>query len=554
VKPILEGIIQVIVVKKNAFLTLLILSLFSSCVSFQLGGTLEQRENVNEIGAIIASDISFGRVWRGYNNSPYFETSFIYFPDMSDRNWGIGLDFNIAYPFYIAKNRIGLFPMVGFESRYSNTANFGSSFDDSENKDPWGIGIKFGGGFDIFLTRGLFLRSKALYQPEFTSFLGSPHGFRFSATLGYSFARAFQAFRLGLEQTRQARQARQAEQVRVREAEQARAREDQIARRAQEEARRIAHEEAIRQMDFIIEPSNLLSFNPGDFRNVDLFEAVVASEGLGIGGPYLRLLNLLPSHIYIRFVSDMVFVSQSGTDIIFRTEDNAISRQMKVTSRTGLTAGQIVRVYYNAFRRLDWQVVAIERPQSAADSPTLTANIQTEQNRVDENQNLSSNIEQQFDGFTIGDLGPGGGIVFYDKGNYSGGWRYLEAVIVNQGTSLAWASAENRSTLIAGTETSIGAGKRNTALILARDPTAPAALASNTFNSGGKTDWFLPSRAELNELHRQRSLFGISSGRFWSSSQDINAMGNAWSIDFGNHAHISSIKNGQHTVIAVRAF
>ena len=28
---------------------------------------------------------------------------------------------------------------------------------------------------------------------------------------------------------------------------------------------------------------------------------------------------------------------------------------------------------------------------------------------------------------TVGEAGPAGGIVFYDKGEYSDGWRYLEA-------------------------------------------------------------------------------------------------------------------------------
>ena len=29
--------------------------------------------------------------------------------------------------------------------------------------------------------------------------------------------------------------------------------------------------------------------------------------------------------------------------------------------------------------------------------------------------------------YKIGDEGPAGGVIFYDKGEYSDGWRYLEA-------------------------------------------------------------------------------------------------------------------------------
>ena len=31
------------------------------------------------------------------------------------------------------------------------------------------------------------------------------------------------------------------------------------------------------------------------------------------------------------------------------------------------------------------------------------------------------------DDYKVGDEGPAGGIIFYDKGEYSDGWRYLEA-------------------------------------------------------------------------------------------------------------------------------
>ena len=108
--------------------------------------------------------------------------------------------------------------------------------------------------------------------------------------------------------------------------------------------------------NFIIVLSN---FFPANYRKADLFEAVAASERLGISG-------MTPSGIdwgapAIDFVSDVVFISQNGTDITFRTVDNAISKRMKVDSRTGLTSGQKVRLYYTAYRIQDWRIVAIER-------------------------------------------------------------------------------------------------------------------------------------------------------------------------------------------------
>jgi hypothetical protein len=79
-----------------------------------------------------------------------------------------------------------------------------------------------------------------------------------------------------------------------------------------------------------------------------------------------------------RYVSDVVFVSTSGTDITFRTEDGFATRRMKVLKtreefdRTKLSPGQKVRIYYTAepikdstvvadLRLADWEIIAIER-------------------------------------------------------------------------------------------------------------------------------------------------------------------------------------------------
>ena len=40
--------------------------------------------------------------------------------------------------------------------------------------------------------------------------------------------------------------------------------------------------------------------------------------------------------------------------------------------------------------------------------------------------------------YAVGDTGPAEGIVFYDKGSYSDGWRYLEAAKSDQATRVEW--------------------------------------------------------------------------------------------------------------------
>jgi hypothetical protein len=99
------------------------------------------------------------------------------------------------------------------------------------------------------------------------------------------------------------------------------------------------------------------NFKPSNYKTIDLFEAVVVSEKMVPESPevYFYTANF--------FASDVVFVSQSGTYIVFKTADNAIAREMKIATRSGLSAGQKVRVYYCLTKHpiTEWEVRAIEK-------------------------------------------------------------------------------------------------------------------------------------------------------------------------------------------------
>jgi len=164
----------------------------------------------------------------------------------------------------------------------------------------------------------------------------------------------------------------------------------------------------------------------------------------------------------------------------------------------------------------------------------------------------------------IGDTGPAGGKIFYvaPSGfpitttiyNYELTAYYLEAAPENQGRYLAWASSGYTSRMIDSTKTVIGSGKENTRLILAIDAAAPAALACKNYKIGGKDDWFLPSKDELNELYKQRNLFFITSGSFWSSTNGNTVLG-AWSQDFDSRGYQGTYtKSATQYVRAIRVF
>jgi hypothetical protein len=118
----------------------------------------------------------------------------------------------------------------------------------------------------------------------------------------------------------------------------------------------------------IISSSN---FDPGRYTAVDLFAAVAAAERLNAAASRAdavsQMLNLdalfgLGGKYFENMVSDLTFVRQDGTRITFSTDDGALSQIMTLNARSGLQAGQKVRVYYEISRLplTVWQVEAIE--------------------------------------------------------------------------------------------------------------------------------------------------------------------------------------------------
>ena len=187
--------------------------------------------------------------------------------------------------------------------------------------------------------------------------------------------------------------------------------------------------------------------------------------------------------------------------------------------------------------------------------------------------------------YSVGDVGPGGGIVFYDAGSIQSWGRYLEVACVgwsdgtcggNDSTDLTavWGCY---GTLITGADgTAIGTGKQNTT-----DITAPvggcstagiAARLANEITLGGQDDWFLPSQDELNALCKWAfgdvvntvcnnngsggltllGVGGFSTDRYWSSSEGVASRALAQGFFSGDQ--IVFTKTNAFYVRPVRAF
>jgi hypothetical protein len=142
-----------------------------------------------------------------------------------------------------------------------------------------------------------------------------------------------------------------------------------------------------------------------------------------------------------------------------------------------------------------------------------------------------------------------GGIVFYLDGKGSG----LLCAESDQSTAAEWGCYR---TTIGGTDTGILTGAANTSKILAGCSEAGnATRICNDLVLNGYSDWFLPSKDELNLMYQNLKLAGIggfADGLYWSSSE--YSSGNAWLQLFTNGNQNGYDKYSLFRVRAVRAF
>ncbi len=144
----------------------------------------------------------------------------------------------------------------------------------------------------------------------------------------------------------------------------------------------------------------------------------------------------------------------------------------------------------------------------------------------------------------------GGGVIFYID---STGQHGLIADTGDLATAVTWYNGSFIST--GATGTLIGTGKSNTRKILVAQgkPGSYAALKCSKSKRSGFTDWFLPSRDELNAMYLQKDLIGgFALNFYWSSSEGDGY--SAWGRYFTNGYETSYFKNSTYYVRAIRAF
>lgn len=181
-------------------------------------------------------------------------------------------------------------------------------------------------------------------------------------------------------------------------------------------------------------------------------------------------------------------------------------------------------------------------------------------------------------GYSLRDMGPGGGYIFYDKGSYSSGWRYLEAARADLGSPTTYIFGYYLPVVgdpqLVGTGTDVGTGAANTAALVnamgeeayttewgdsygdGDTKTAEyAAKLCDGHSAGGYSDWFLPSKDELTLMSSNldaNSLGDFIEDFYWSSSEN-DAYG-AWYQYFNYEYQQLNSRSTSCRVRPVRAF
>ena len=143
----------------------------------------------------------------------------------------------------------------------------------------------------------------------------------------------------------------------------------------------------------------------------------------------------------------------------------------------------------------------------------------------------------------------GGGIIFYIDGT---GLHGLISATIDQVTMIIWGCF---GTLIGSTGTAIGTGQANTTAIVNGCSTADiAARICDDLVLNGFSDWFLPSKNELNQMYLQKNIIGgfFNNCMYWSSTEygDMSA----WRQCFTSGSQDIEGKNATYIVRAIRAF
>lgn len=159
---------------------------------------------------------------------------------------------------------------------------------------------------------------------------------------------------------------------------------------------------------------------------------------------------------------------------------------------------------------------------------------------------------------SIGDTYQGGIIAYFfvsgDTRYVAGETHGLIVAPTNQSSSARWYNGSYTTT--AATGSIIGTGSSNTTKIITSQGNTGtyAAKLCKDYRGGGYSDWFLPSKDELNKIYLNRTAIGsgLGTSTFWTSSETSSSSASRQSFSTGTQSNSS--KASSSAVRAVRNF
>jgi hypothetical protein len=150
----------------------------------------------------------------------------------------------------------------------------------------------------------------------------------------------------------------------------------------------------------------------------------------------------------------------------------------------------------------------------------------------------------------IGQLGPGGGYIFYLDGNGNG---LVAAPANSEFKAKKWGCNGEQ---VGGTQDNIGSGHDNTTAIVNNCPEDDiAAKVCLDLDINGYDDWYLPSKDELGRVYinlKDKGIGGFGNGKYWTSTEIDSD--NAMYASFVTGGFPAGSKNDTLSVRAVRSF
>ncbi len=302
------------------------------------------------------------------------------------------------------------------------------------------------------------------------------------------------------------------------------------------------------------------------------FDAVIPISNFG-GTYYIRAYVMSFNSGEIKYGNQITVTTQQSvtTDIV--KEITATGFKVDVTVATALGNNEGRGICFSTSANPTVSNTQISAPTSGSGTFTITV----DNNPFSPNYFVSPgvtyylrsyvNINGQFyygnqvQFKVCGYTGGSGGIVFYDKGETTNGWRYLESspyyYVYNNNVNwlFSWNNC-NASSFISGLSTAIGTGLENSNILRPLcDFTNNAAAMARSNSLNGFNDWFLPSLEELKQLYKAKYAGVITYNGYYtliSSSQQTNTVN--YGVDFSNGNTIGMNKNSSGRIWQVRRF